>query len=218
MESTFNPDASAKDLGVHRFVTGWIQCGPGADAPWPSHNIRLVHEFDPKFRLMWVVNVWKTPNDGIVKTGNYMLARQVVNPTATGDWIKNPRLPIGSVHGVSYRGPFLAASILDARTSSEMQHGVIPKFKPFTGREVETMRAAMWLRNNKSLDEREREASEAEAEAEKRAERTMHKEAIYRRQYDGVQLRKLVGKADRVYVSESLRKLREVAGVKVEAA
>lgn len=218
MRQYFNGDADANELGVHKFLDGWIQCFPPADGPWPVEMVRLAREFDPSFRLMWVVNAWETPNKGVVKTGNYMIARQVINPVMTDEWIKNPLTPSHSVGGVTYRAPFLSATILDARTDLEMQRGKLPKFEPFTRRHVESMRAAMWIRNNSTPDEVERKADEVMAEEERKADREMHQEAIYRRQNDRVQNRSLHGACDRVYVSSSLVKLREAAGMTGEAA
>lgn len=174
--------------------------------------IRLVHEFDPKFRLLYVVNAWKTPNDGVVKTQNYMLARQVVNPITSNDWIKNPMMPNGPVGGVYYRAPFLSAQILDARTNSEIQRGKLPKFEPFTRKHVESMRAALWLRENRTTDEVEREIQETAAADERAVDRKLHADAIYRRQNDWLQNRHVHGKADRVYVSSTLERLRAAAG------
>lgn len=209
----FNGDATADELGTYRFVEGWVQCGPGADAPWPVEYIRHVHEFDPMFRLMWVVNVWKTPSERIEKTGQYMLARQVINPQSTKDWIKNPKLPIGPVGGVSYRPPFLSAMILDARTPEEMQKGVPPKFQPFTGVHVESMRAGMWFRNNKNVDRDERERVEANAQAIAKNKANLAAESRYRRVNDEYQIKHAQGRADRVYVSSTLQSLREAAGM-----
>jgi hypothetical protein len=216
MRQYFNADSDANELGVHRFLDGWIQGFPPADGPWPVEMVKLVHEFDPKFRLMWVVNVWETPNKGIAKTGNYMIARQVINPVMTDEWIKNPVLPSRS--SPALRAPFLSATILDARTDGEMQRGKLPKFEPFTRRHVESMRAAMWIRDNSTPDEVDRKVNETLAEEERKADRAMHAEAIYRRQNDRVQNRQHHGACDRVYVSDTLKQLREAAGVPGEAA
>lgn len=216
MHTTFDGNASANELGVHRFVTGWVQGFPAVDGPWPVEYVKEVHEFDPSFRLLWVVNVWKTPNDGIVKTGGFMIARQVRNPVNTRDWIKHPRLSSHSVHGVKYQAPLLSADILDGLEDKDRQKGALPRFEPFTGRHVNTMRAALWFRNNKDTDRAERERLELAAKAEFEADKKFKAEKAYERKNDALWRNTKQGAA--VYVSESLQKLRESAGFKVEAA
>jgi len=208
---SFNADASANELGVFRFETGWIQAFPSADAPWPSGLIRQAMEVDPGFRLLWVVNVWRSPNEGIRKTGQYMIARHRLNPAVDAGFVRNPMLPTGPVAGVYQHPPFLAVDILDGRTETDYSKGKLPKFAPFTGRHVESLRKALWKRRNKSVEEQiSAEVAEHEAAGEPERKRADKRR---QRQEDAQPKR-----PDRVFVSSTLSRLRESAGYSVGAA
>jgi hypothetical protein len=208
-------DATANELGVYRHVGGWVQGYP--DGPWPTAKIQDVIAFDPAFRLLWVVNVWKTPNEGIVKTGSYMIGREVKNPYASREWIKGLRLSQYPVDGVRYTRQIMAANILDGLTDSERNAGKLPRFEPFTSRHVESLRKAIWQVKHVSQDEEDAIEQAAADEAEQKAFRQIAKDREDEKRERALHNRVKAGRAARTFVSDTLVKLRETAGMPMEA-
>lgn len=208
---TFNGNASANELGLHTRVSGCIKVQ--GDEPFPQHYVDLIRqEIDPDFVPLWAETVWRTPNGGIVKTGCHVLARHVPHPRAGASTAK-VQLPAEPVYGIKYQHPIVVAVILDGLTEDERDRGDLPRYEPITRQVVESMRRAMWLRNNGSLEDRIRAFEEADALEEAAESKRVAQEIAYRQRHDSLRLRKVMGKADSVFVSESLVKLREAAGM-----
>jgi hypothetical protein len=209
MEETVN--ATANELGAHRWVAGWVQAYP--EGPWPVGRIKDVMAFDPDFRLLWVTNVWKTPNDGIVKTGSFMTGREVKNPFASKAWIKRLRLSQHKVSGVRYTRFTMHSDILDGLTEEERNLGALPRFVPFTSQDVESLRRDFWRTRNMSQAEEEAEANKAAEEAEHKALKAIVQDRDAEKRERALHNRVKAGKAARTFVSDSLIKLREAAGI-----
>lgn len=212
MSGAFDGNASANDLGVHVRVGSSISAVPDPLYPVPTHLVRLVRrEIDPHFVPLWANIWWKSPNGGLVKTGHHMLARHVRNPHHGAPVIKGLLLPSNRLHGIKYEQPILEANMLDGLTDEERSKGTLPHYVPFDRTVVEVMRWAMWRRNNVTPDERAMAVEEAAAAEEARVSKSLHSEMSYARHHDGNRLRRAAGKADRVYVSDTLVRLREIA-------
>ncbi len=206
-------NASANELGLHRRVGGRL-CAQSETYPFPEHYVRQIRrEIDPQFVPLWAETLWMTPNDGLVKTGCHVLARHVKHPKHRSMAARVEGMPIRSLYGIRYENPILVAAILDGLTDKDRDKGVIPKFEPITGQVIDSMRYAMWMRNNTSVDEQIAERERRAEEADKASTKSIASELAYRRQHDDLRIRRAQGKADRVYVSDTLTKLREAAGV-----
>jgi len=209
----FNPDASANELGVYRWLTGWYQCWSPAGFPDPEGFVRAMNRLDPGFRLLWVTNVWLSPNEGTVKTTSYALGRYVRDPHASVTLAARMLLPTHSRYGVRYRNPIVVADIRDGLTNAERSKGQLPRFEPMTGYLFRSMEKAIWLvRNEHPLETHERENREQD-EARAKRRKGLVSDLDYRRAHDRVRLLKAQGKADRVFVSDTLRTLRAAAGM-----
>lgn len=179
--------------------------------PAPDSLIRHILEFDKDFRPLWVNQCWKSPNGGIVKTGHHMLARYVPHPRAARRVIKGLTLPTTKLFGVTYQPPILEALLLDGLSDEERDRGVLPNYVPFTGVLVENMRAMMWRRNNIHPDDRAADMERREAEAEARAKKASDDRAMYAQKHDAHRFPKNDWINPRVFVSDTLVKLREAA-------
>jgi hypothetical protein len=215
--ATFDADASAKDLGLHVQI-GYEIVAQSVAYPFPAHYCRQIREeIDPSFVPLWINKLWRTPNDGQVWTGHHMLARYVPVPRESAPRIKFLTLPSCRTYGIRYENPLLECDILDGLTDKERNQGVLPRFEQFTGRHLEAMRRAMWLRNNLSAEERMAAMQALEQERELRARKSNDSEAEYRRHHDEGRLNRLAGHGDRVFVSDTLKTLREAAGMESNA-
>lgn len=216
--ATFDADATAKNLGVHTLVAGWYQCVPPADYPDPEGFVKAMLELDPGFRVLWVVNVWKTPNDGLRKTVSYAIGRHVRDPHSDTTLAAHLLLPTYPRYGIRYEEPIVIADIRDGLSTSERNKGVLPRFVPLTGIEYRSCQKALWLHRNKHTKQVQREMEQQEADEQERASKALHAERAYERQHDSLRTRCKAGMAARTFVSDSLVKLRESAGYKVGEA
>jgi hypothetical protein len=204
---------SANALGVYVPVGHQITGIPDALYPAPDSLIRRILEFDKDFRPLWVNQWWKSPNGGIVKTGHHMLARYVPNPRSARRVIKGLVLPTVKTYGVYFKPPILEALLLDGLSQTERDNGALPRYVPFTSVLVENMRANMWRRNNLNTDERVDAAERREEEETARKRKRNDDESNYRRRHDSHRFPVNGWKAPRVFVSDTLVKLREAAGM-----
>lgn len=213
--ATFNGNASANALGVHRRVGGCVTAVPDEMYPWPAHYVRQIREeIDPCFIPLWAVTLWRTPNDGFVTTSCHAVGRYVRNPLDGRNVLKNLHMPIRNHFGIHYQSPIVQGPIFDGLTEQERNKGVLPRYEPITGQIVGAMRVAMWKRNNQDIEARIREIEEYEDEQEKRRSLELSQSLAYKRKNDEAQWKQVRGQAGRVFVSETLIKLRETAGLK----
>jgi hypothetical protein len=203
---------SANALGVYVPVGHSITGIPDAMYPAPDSLVRRILKFDPAFRPLWVNQWWKSPNGGIVKTGHHMLARFVPHPRSPKRVIKGLLLPSYKLYGVEFRPPILEALLLDGLSDEERNRGVLPKYVPYTGVLVENMREMMWRRNNIHPDDRAKAMVEKPEAAENRHWENVLAETSYRMKHDAHRFPKNGFIAPRVFVSDTLIKLREAAG------
>jgi hypothetical protein len=186
--------------------------------PAPEALIRRIRaEIDPHFVPLWVNKWWKTENGSLVKTGYHMIARHVRNPHFRAPVIKGLLLPTTKTYGIRYEAPILMALSMDGLSDDESIAGQLPRYEPFSNQTFNAMKKAMWLRNNKSADQESDDLGNAVKEAEAKVWQSVSEEADYRHKNDGLQFRKGYGTADSVYVSSTLVKLREAAGMESAA-
>lgn len=181
--------------------------------PAPEGLIKRIRsEIDPAFVPLWCNKWWQSPNGGLVKTGYHIIARHVPHPRHRAPVVRNLVLPTNRTYGINYENPILLCLSMDGLSDDERNRGCLPRYEPFTGDTFRAMKKAMWTRNNKRPDETVDEWVNSEKEREAKVWKSVSDEADYRHQHDGVQFRKGTGAADRVYVSDTLIKLRDIAG------
>lgn len=218
MGSTYSAQQSTKDLGLCRRV-GYQISACSSVYPFPSHYVKQIrNEFDPSFVPLWIQTTWKTPNDGLVQTGCHMLARFVRHPRAGANVVEHLLLPTSRTYGIKYEVPILQALMLDGLTEEERDRGELPRYEPITRERVEGMRRAMWMRNNKGTKRWKAEIDRIQALEILRNQEATDKELAYRRHHDALRLRCVNGTAARVFVSDTLKTLREAAGYTGAAA
>lgn len=204
--SGFDGNASATDLGLYSPL-GYEIVAQSAVYPFPEHYARQIRrEIDPNFVPLWLNKWWRSPNGGIVHTGHHYIARHVPHPKYGEGWIANLHLPAFSVYGIRYKTPIVEVDILEGITDQERDQGVLPRYEPFTGRNIQEMRRQMWKRNNERAETRGPEQEAIETERRERARRNNNSEAAYRRRHDRTRLLRAEGLADRAFVSHTLRK------------
>lgn len=187
---------------------------PDAVYPAPDSLVRRIRsEIDKDFVPLWVTYEFKHDvTGGTVRTGHHVLARHVKHPRFKAPVVKNLVLPSSQVNGIRYEQPILQCFILDGLSDEERNKGCLPKYVPMNNELFHSLKQAMWLRNNQSIDETADQAEQAEEEAYNKHWRDKHKEFSYRRKNDSLRFRQSLGTADRVYVSDTLVRLREIAG------
>jgi hypothetical protein len=186
--------------------------------PAPEALIRRIRaEIDPHFVPLWVNKWWKSPNGSLVKTGYHMIARHVRNPHFRAPVIKGLLLPTTKSYGIRYENPILMALSMDGLSPDESIAGHLPRYEAFTNQTFNAMKKAMWLRNNESADVQSDDLGTEVKTTEEKVWTSVDQEATYRHQNDGLQFRKGTGAADSVYVSSTLVKLREAAGMESAA-
>lgn len=202
-QQLFNPDSSANALGLHTKVGSQISCVPDPVYAAPAHLVRRVcRELDPSFRPLWVNILWRSPNGGLVKTGHHMLARHVLHPLRRAPIVKGLLLPTLPTYGLHWRPPILLATILDGLSDEERNQGVLPRYVPFDEDVVASMRFAMHRRNNVAAKDRADQAEQAETERVRRAEAAIASETAYRKQQESLRIKRHLGLADFVYVTD----------------
>jgi hypothetical protein len=207
--------ANANELGVYRRLCGWVQGFPAVDTPWPVGRIAQVREFDPAFRLLLAVNVWKSPNDGLIKTQAYMIGREVKSPLRSKEWIRGALLSPYPIAGIRYTRFIMPATILDGLTTEERNLGQLPKFMPFTQGVVESLRKALWKVRNQSQEQEELEEARAEQKRKQQKAKSDAAELESARRENSLRARIQAGKAARVFMSDTLHQLRQASNMEV---
>ena len=198
----FNPAMSANELGLYTRIGAQISCVPDPVYPAPVHLVRQIRrEFDPGFIPLWCNIWWKSPNGGVVKTGHHMLARHVLHPRAHAPVIKGLLLPLTPTYGLVWRPPILLATILDGLSDEERNQGALPRYVPFDGSVVQSMRYAMHRRDNVHPVVRVAEAEEAEQARQAGVWKDVVDGVEYRKKNERLRIKRALGQADFVYVT-----------------
>lgn len=206
---TFNANADSNELGVHTTVGYCVTADYNFDSYWAR---RILAELDPFFRPLWVNILHRSPNGGFVWTGHHMLARYVPITRAQIAPIRNFLPPTSAVHGIRYENPIIEADLLDGLTDSERDLGVLPRYQPFTGERFRQMQYARWVLRNKTFKQRRRERQELREQQELEARRANENREKARAIERNFLVKRHTDMVDRVYVSDTLKQLRETAG------
>lgn len=225
----FTAEADANQLGVYTLVGYQFSCIPDSAYPFPYHLVAEARAFDPDFLLLWCSAIYKSPNEGEIKTGYFALGRHVRNPSLSVEetWrvqlqgqlqpgLLLPTTP--PVHGVRYRNPIIVATVMDGLTDEQRQTGkYVPRFEPFTMGTVRAMRWGMWARNHLSHEERTRRMKEGAAAAKAASLARYKAESNYKRKEDRTWRKTQKGSAVTfsAHISDSMAAIRAAAGVGV---
>jgi hypothetical protein len=189
----FTPQASANELGVYTLLGWTFSCISDAVYPFPMELVKLVRNtFDPDFLLLWCESEYKSPNDGRLRTGNFVLARHVRNPhhdpidkvVMKGRYQSGLLLPTTPAEAAIYKPPIVVAQVLDGLNDDDRRLGRPPRFEPFTMRKVKEMRWAKWVRENFTPDEVTASMAQTAADENERAWDRVKAATNYRRRND----------------------------------
>jgi hypothetical protein len=193
-------DASANEMGVHRFKGGAASLVPPPDAPNLEAEFKVIwSELNPRFVPLWIRNEYQTPNDGRVRTlslgvGALMTGTCNVRP------FKGLMLPTGRVYGRRFRGPIVLYDILDGLTHEERQEAKLPRWDPITTPSLEFARFKAWVDRHQARLQQLNDEDRRESETAARVKREIQQNIAYRKRhldYDGAHA---WGQASRIFI------------------
>lgn len=212
----FTPNASAADLGQHVLLGCQFTAVPPPD--YPAHDDvakAILREIRDNFRPLWVNQLWRTPNSGIVKrslhvTGTYIPITRDRDPRKSGLLVKNLLMPTSSSLGIDWRAPIYIDDIMDGLTDDEKQvAGVLPRYTPLDWDVYAGMKRYLWQKRHapKPLtpeQEAKAEADKAAAE-DKSLERAQVERVKYLKRHDRTNtVNGVKSEVPRTFVSHSL--------------
>ena len=224
------------DLGLARYLGSTITAFPPADCASEWDVVGLVLAEDPRIRPLWTTKCWQQTTGGLVKRTYLMIAFEAASWNRDHPALAGVILPVHQPR-LRYRGPFRCPSVLDGledlarargipeesvestaeRWRSEGAHGcyvqlaaVYPEIKYRTW---EVRHRVQYGDEWAKLKQQSLGYFSARDDADRKATKALKEQILENRRDDRRQLQREAGTGDSVFVSSTLQRLREVAGV-----
>lgn len=168
MTHSFNPTSDQNALGVYQLVGSQFSAIAPADHPEREREVRrIIRTLGSGYRPLWVTNIWRSPNGGLVRRCHHILGHYEPNPKRARNLITGLILPTTKLYGLEWRNPIFVDDLLDGLTNDEREligrpsvrpnvrgkRRVLPRYEPLDSRIISGLRRGRWEIDNVSTED-----------------------------------------------------------------